>query len=179
MQLTLHKILRTTQAASKHFHQGSDRYCSRVLFLYPFDPRDFVKVPQICPVKTKLVPVIKRREDRLGAAPVEDGRLAFKSYQAVVRELLKSDPGSGDMPELPFFMGGLLALPLVISFDETGFGTQQVNTIALNNPYSSKSAQQLRIFGRGNCIDDRSGTSQLLGDNLKYINKRFAAERAD
>eukprot|EP00965_Chrysotila_dentata_P036646 1219980-Pleurochrysis_carterae.AAC.1 len=62
------------------------------------------------------------------------------------------------MPPLSFFLGGH-ALPLVISFDATGFGSQQVNTIVLNNP------------------DDRSGKSRLLGDNLAVINNRLAEER--
>ena len=33
------------------------------------------------------------------------------------------------------------------------------------------SAQHLRIFGLGNCSDDRKGSSRLLGENLEKINK--------
>eukprot|EP00965_Chrysotila_dentata_P174404 5757310-Pleurochrysis_carterae.AAC.1 len=57
-----------------------------------------------------------------------------------------------------------MALPLVISFDATGFGSQE-------------SVQQLRIFGLGNCSNDGSGTTRLLGDNINYINAQLAEER--
>mmetsp|Transcript_57650 Transcript_57650/g.125211 ORF Transcript_57650/g.125211 Transcript_57650/m.125211 type:complete len:100 (-) Transcript_57650:1722-2021(-) len=39
------------------------------------------------------------------------------------------------------FLGGRQTISLFILFDATGFGSQQVNTIALNHPYSLKSAQ--------------------------------------
>eukprot|EP00965_Chrysotila_dentata_P175815 5803702-Pleurochrysis_carterae.AAC.2 len=169
MHQTLDKILRITQAASKHFDRDSDRYVAKVLLYNPHLPRDIVKMPRICPSPSRLAPLTKRMEEQLGVAPGEDGRLAFKSYKVVVQELLSQDVGVGQMPELPFFLGGDHPLPLVISFDATGFGSQQVNTIALNNPYSSKSAQHLLIFGLGNCSDDRSGTTRLLGDNFNLI----------
>eukprot|EP00965_Chrysotila_dentata_P064352 2132388-Pleurochrysis_carterae.AAC.1 len=80
------------------------------------------------------------------------------------------------MPKLPFFFCGNI-VPLVISFDATGFGSQQINTIALNNPYSSKSAQLLRIFGLGTCSDDRIGTARLLAwrelEHPQQASRRF------
>ena len=88
-----------------------------------------------------------------------------------MQELLAQYPGTGDMPTLPFFLGGDHELPLVISFDATGFGTQQLNTISVRNPYLSASATLLRTFGLGNCSDDRVGTTSLLGPNLPFINK--------
>eukprot|EP00965_Chrysotila_dentata_P201385 6180539-Pleurochrysis_carterae.AAC.2 len=154
MHLTLdNKYLCIKQGASKHFHRDS---------------------ASNMPITSKLAPLIKLIEARLGVDPAEEGRLAFKSFTAAVQELLLQDPGTSNMPELPFFLGGNV-VPLVISFDATGFGSQQINTIALNNPYLSKPAQQLRIFGLDNCSDDRSGTTPLLGENLNAINERLTS----
>eukprot|EP00965_Chrysotila_dentata_P256075 6212425-Pleurochrysis_carterae.AAC.2 len=90
----------------------------------PFSPSDVVKVACICPSSCKLAPLIRRIEDRLGDTPADYGRLVFKSYTTVVKELLAQDPGVGDMPQLPFFIrGNHLFHPLVVSFDATGFGS--------------------------------------------------------
>eukprot|EP00965_Chrysotila_dentata_P149636 4941103-Pleurochrysis_carterae.AAC.3 len=83
IHLTLDKILQITQAASKQILQASDRYRSKVLHYNAFAPRDIIKVPQICPSPSKLAPLIKKIEERLGVFPAEDGRLAFKSYTVV------------------------------------------------------------------------------------------------
>ena len=99
--------------------------------------------------------------------------LALRSFTVVVQELLAKDPGTHGMPALPFFAGGEMAVPLIITFDATGFGTQQFNTIAVRNPYLPHSAQLLRIFGLGNCSDNKSGTTRLLGPNLELINKEI------
>eukprot|EP00965_Chrysotila_dentata_P024101 798691-Pleurochrysis_carterae.AAC.3 len=101
--LSLDKILQIMQAASKRFHRESDRYRAMVLYYNPFVPIDFVKVARISMTPAKPAPLIKLIKERLGVAPSEDGRLAFKSYTAIVQELLSQDPGSGSMPELPFF----------------------------------------------------------------------------
>jgi len=44
------------------------------------------------------------------------------------------------------------------------------------NPYLPQSAQLLRIFGLGNCHDDKSGTMRLMGENLTIINKLITAD---
>eukprot|EP00965_Chrysotila_dentata_P071251 2354402-Pleurochrysis_carterae.AAC.1 len=101
MHLTLDKILRTTQAASKHLQQVSRRYVSKVLvYKTSHVPCDVVKVACICPSPSRLAPLIKRIEDRLGVVPAEDDWLGFKSYMAVVQELLMQDLGAGEMPAL-------------------------------------------------------------------------------
>ena len=41
----------------------------------------------------------------------------------------------------------------------------------MRNPYLSRSAQHLRVFGLGNCSDDRAGSTRLLGPNLGTINE--------
>eukprot|EP00965_Chrysotila_dentata_P152355 5035180-Pleurochrysis_carterae.AAC.3 len=178
MHLTLDKFSRIIQAVSKLFHGESDRYHLKGLYYNPFSSKDIVKVPCFCPSPSKLAPLIKRLEDRLGVAPAEDGRFAFKSYTTVVQELLAQDPGGvGDMPPLPFFLGEHHAVPLVVSFDAAGFGSQQMNTTALNNPHSSSFAQHLCSLGLGSCSDDRSGTIGLVGGNLPIINARLYEER--
>ena len=75
------------------------------------------------------------------------------------------------MPPLDHFRDGKNEFPIVICLDATGYGNCQFNTIAVRNPYLSASAQHLRIFGLGNCSDHRKGSSRLLGENLKKINK--------
>ena len=80
------------------------------------------------------------------------------------------DPGKHGMPPISAFVDGKQELPMVVQLDATGFGSQQFNTIVVRNPYMSASAQQLRIFGVGNCGDDRGGSTRLLGPNLAEIN---------
>ena len=41
----------------------------------------------------------------------------------------------------------------------------------MRNPYLSRSAQHLRVFGLGNCSDNRAGSTRLLGPNLGTINE--------
>ena len=155
MNLTFEKIVRLTQAACKDFDRKNDRYKSKVLLSHPFIAKEVVKVPRIAPPFNQLLVLKKDIESTLGVQSSEDGRLAFRSLAVVVQELLAQDPGTRDMPPLPAFLGGALELPIVIEYDATGFGTQQLNTVALRNPYMSQSAQHLRIFGLGNCSDDR------------------------
>ena len=68
------------------------------------------------------------------------------------------------------FDNALLELLVVVGLDATGYGKQQFNTICLSNPYLGRSAQLLRIFGIGNCSDDKGGSTRLLGPNLARIN---------
>lgn len=87
------------------------------------------------------------------------------------------DCGKQSVPQLVSFLAGSAAglkLPIVIMLDATGYGNQQLNTIAIRNPYLSASSQQLRVFGLGNCSDDREGSTRLLGANLDYINALIA-----
>jgi hypothetical protein len=46
----------------------------------------------------------------------------------------------------------------------------------MRNPYLSRSAQHLRVFGLGNCSDDRAGSTRLLGPNLGTINEAIQSE---
>ena len=102
----------------------------------------------------------------------------------VVNELIVQDPGvvgTGRcrMPDLSEFLAGL-KLPLVVSRDATGKGKLQFNTTVLHNPYSSKSAQALRIFGLGLADDGRSGSSLVFGEhNLNDMNRLVDADLKD
>ena len=117
-------------------------------------------------------------ERQLGVEPADDGRVALRDVDVVVQELLAQDPGRGGMPPLDSFLGGELKLPIVISFDGTGKGALSLNTIAVNNPYMTRSTAHLRPFGLGLCGDDREGTRSVLGPNLARINDMIASARA-
>ena len=179
MNLTFDKIHRLNQAACMKFDRELNRYKSKVLLYNPHlkdDPhhRTIVKVPRIAPPFHKMVTTKKKIEEKLNVSSNENGRLAYTCFNDVVQQLVMQDCGTQGMPPLTHFEGGHNKIHLVISFDGTGFGTQQINTIALNNPRTSQSAQMLFIFGIGNCADDRSGTTRLLGPNLAIINNLMA-----
>ena len=179
MNLTFDKIHRLNQAACMKFDRELNRYKSKVLLYNPHlkdDPhhRTIVKVPRIAPPFHKMVTTKKKIEEKLNVSSNENGRLAYTCFNDVVQQLVMQDCGTQGMPPLTHFEGGHNKIHLVISFDGTGFGSQQINTIALNNPRTSQSAQMLFIFGIGNCADDRSGTTRLLGPNLAIINNLMA-----
>ena len=174
--LTFDKIHRLNQAACMKFNKELNHYTAKVLLYNPHlkdNPhhRTIVKVPRIAPPFYKMVATKKKIEEKLDVKSSEEGRLAYTCFNDVVQQLMMQDCGTQCMPPLSHFDGGDNKVHLVISFDGTGFGSQQINTIALNNPWTSQSAQMLRIFGLGNCADDRSGTSRLLGPNLALINE--------
>lgn len=177
MHLTMPKILRIVQAASKKYNRHTDMYSSKVLLYHPFRKGVVVKVPRIAQPRGKLEMTVREIEHHLGVQSSENGQLAFRSLTEVVQELLTCDPGKNTMPSLQSFTSLEMKLPLVISCDATGHGTLQFNTIALRNPHLSASNRQLRIFGLGNCSDDRNGTSCLLGPNLTTINRWLESER--
>ena len=168
--IAVHKVLHITQAASKKYSRVRDRHESKHLLMHKFlKPKDggargkeyySVKVPRIAPPASKLGPIIADIEKRIGVTAGENGRMAMRSLAVVVQELLFEDAGKWDMPSLPDFMGGVLELPYIISFDGTGYGSLGVNTIAVRNPYSPQSANRLRVFGIGNCGDDKNGTTR-------------------
>ena len=179
MNLTFDKIHRLNQAACMKFNKEANRYKSKILLYNPHlkdDPhhRTIVKVPRIAPPFHKMVATKKKIEEKLNVSSNENGRLAYTCFTDVVQQLVMQDCGRQGMPPLTHYEGGHNKIHLVISFDGTGFGSQQINTIALNNPCTSQSAQMLFIFGIGNCADDRSGTSRLLGPNLALINYMMA-----
>ena len=81
------------------------------------------------------------------------------------------------MPDLSEFLAGM-KLPIVISRDATGKGKLQFCTTVLRNPYASKSAHSLRIFGLGLADDGREGTSQVFGaENLADIRQLVSADQ--
>lgn len=89
---------------------------------------------------------------------------------------MAQDPGRQQMPALRSFADD--GLPIVISFDATGYGSRQLNTAVVRNPYLSASNHQLRIFGLGNVSDDRAGTKRLFGPNLDVINETIRCTSA-
>ena len=176
MNLTFDKIVRLTQAACKKFDKPLDRYCSKVLLYNPYVKGEVVKVPRLAPPMHKMAASKKAIEATLNVQSSEEGLIAFVPIHDVIHQLLRRDPGTGArdghcMPPLSHFVGAAkLKLPLVIHFDGTGYGKGQFNTLALNNPYTSQSAQSLYVFGLGNCNDDRSGSTRVFGPNLPTIN---------
>eukprot|EP00965_Chrysotila_dentata_P131981 4363496-Pleurochrysis_carterae.AAC.1 len=112
----------------------------------------------------------------------ENGRNSFLSLKHVVGELLANDPGKqGTMPPLNEFAAKQLPVPIVISWDATGFGKLKLTTIVVNNPFTSQqSAQTLWIFGLGMVDDNKDGTRQLLQDeNLTFLNRLLRLRGAD
>jgi hypothetical protein len=93
-----------------------------------------------------------------------------------IGEMLAQDCGKRGMPTLDEYADGKRPLHLVFSADATGYGSMQFCTYGLNNPYTSKSAQNLRIIGLGNTDDGREGCRRVLGGNLEYINNLILAE---
>ena len=171
LHLTMQKILQIHQAASMTYDASTDHYKSKVLWYDKHRKEGVVKVPRLAPPRSRLEPIIRKIEAQIGVRSNENGLLAYKSLVQVVQEMLVQDPGKQDMPSLDFFHGGANKFPIIIKLDATGFGKLQFNTIAADNPYTSRSAQNLRIFGLGNCSDDRRGSTRLLGANLKSINE--------
>ena len=179
MQLTLDKIHRIMQAACKDFNPSSNRYAAKVLFYDRYKRQLPIKVTRIVPPRHKIQAVVKQIYEQLGTEIAEDGRIAFVPVVSIIQSLLSQDAGKYSMPPRSEFIGGKLKLPIVISWDATGFGNQQFNTGAINNPFTPESAQQLRIFGLGNCADSREGTVRLFGPNLDTLNEWIAADQAD
>ena len=163
LHLTLSKILQITQAACKRFKGKDDRYLPKVLLRHRWRAEKSVTIPRLAPPRSKLEPVMRDIESRLGVIPLENGRLAYRPFSTVVQDLLARDCGRWSMPALPFFLGGSVELPLVVSFDATGYGSLQFNTICIRNPYAPQSAALLRIIGLGNCDDNKPGTTALMG----------------
>ena len=110
---------------------------------------------------------MRSMEFQLGIQPAEDGRVAFRPIWDVVNSLIVEDIGVlPEQPDLDFYLGGANKLPLVFSRDGTGKGKLQLTTAALRNPYASKSAQHLRIFGIANLDDGREGTRRIYGEQV-------------
>ena len=167
-------------AACKMYHRPSDRYKSKILLFNPHAKLDVIKVPRIAPPRGKLVASFRKIEATLGIESGEDGLLALRSWTTVVQELVAREAIRQEKlkPSLPFAIGGsILKVTLVLSFDATGYGAQQFNTIAARNPQESKSAQNLNIFGLGNVDDGRDGSSRLFGANLALINENLQVKR--
>jgi hypothetical protein len=97
----------------------------------------------MAPPKAKIQQVVRSIEQALGIEKSDDGRVAFRSIDVVIQEILAQDPGRGMMPLLSTFMEQQMPLPIVFPFDATGHGTQQFNTLSFGNPYMSQSSQQL------------------------------------
>ena len=53
-----------------------------------------------------------------------------------------------------------------------------INTAVVKNPYLPQTSQKLRPIGVGKCMDEKEGTTRLLGPNLPFINSWIASEHA-
>eukprot|EP00965_Chrysotila_dentata_P166165 5486263-Pleurochrysis_carterae.AAC.1 len=102
----------------------------------------------------------------------ENGRISFLPLEQVVGELLANDPGKQAMHPFAEFAAKQTPVPIVISWDATGFGKLKLTTIVVSNPYTVQSAQNLRIFGLGMVDNNKDGTKRLLqDDNLTFLNQ--------
>lgn len=176
MHLTLPKILRITQAASKAYVRADNRYVGKALLRDPWRKDLVVYVPRLAPPRVHIEKIVKQIHEQLGVDCNEDGRVAFTSFADTFESLVSQDQGRGSMPPITEFQ--TRPVPVVISFDATGFGSTQINTVALRNPYLSASNQQLRIFGLGCVNDNRDGTSKVFVPNLQIINDTIRGKRS-
>ena len=159
------------QAACKTFDKDSNLYKSKILRYHPTRKDVCIKVPRLAPPESKLVPVFRQLEKEIGVTAEENGRLALQSFSHALTEMLERDCGKKGHPKLEEYTSRRRPKRVVISFDATGFGKQQFNTVALRNPENeTAAASQLFILGLGNCADDKGGTTRLLGGNLPVIN---------
>lgn len=134
LRLPVPKILQLTQAASKLYDRESDTYRPKPLLYDPYHAarrsvcgertQNFIALPRIAPPASKLLAVKRELEAKLNVDPCEDGRIALKSFEKVVGEMLAQDPGRYGMPKLNCYIGGKLEFPIIISFDGTGYGAQ-------------------------------------------------------
>lgn len=128
----LRKILRVSQTACKEYNRECDRFKAKIALYHPYRNDVFLEVPRLAPPASKLTPLIRSVESKLGVQPADNGQIALRSFAVVFQELFARYPGMHDMPALHAYMGGQ---PIVIYWDATGFGALQLTTIALRNPY--------------------------------------------
>ena len=176
LRLTMPKIFEVTKAACKEYNRDADRFKAKIILFHRHRKGVAVKVPRLAPPPSKLTPIIKSVEEKLGCEHSEDGSIAFRSVATIFQDLMAHDPGKHDMPALPFYLGGAHPVPIVIQWDATGYGKLQLTTAALRNPYLPMSAQQLRLLGIGNCGDDKKGTAMLMGPNVAVVNEWIISE---
>ena len=177
LHLTLDKISRIVNAAGKVYKPALDRYERKVVLYHPhLKEYPHIKFPRLVPPTAKIQAALNNIYADLGCEPEENGRVAIKPVARCISEMLIYDVGKRGMPLLSQYTTGDLGLDIVFSADATGFGHQQFNTYGMNNPYTSKSAQNLRVIGLGNCDDGREGCRRVLGSNLEYINSLILAD---
>ena len=136
ISLCFEKSINTpTQAGCKVFNKKLNNFKSKVILHNPYLKNTTISVPRIAPPLSRLVPTIRHIEAQLGIQHNSDGTIAYASFQDVVKLMMMQDPGTHDMPTSSSFLGGPLKLPIIIKYDATGFGTLQLTTLALHNPY--------------------------------------------
>ena len=89
MRLTFDKILRMVQAACKKYKHASDHYLSKPLLYNPYESdrhghAKVVYVPRIAPPRNKRELLVRRIEAKCGVQSMENGRLAFKSFEIML-----------------------------------------------------------------------------------------------
>lgn len=177
MHLPLPKILSIVQGACKKYNRSIDRYESKVVLYHRHLKGVSIAVPRIAPPRNKLTTAIRTIEDTIGVVPEQNGKLALRSIDVVFQEMAARAPGKYDMPPLSSFVGGAMKLPIIISFDGTGYGNLAINTVAVRSPWAPQTASSNYIIGVGKCKDDKKGTSALLGPNLETINQWIINEK--
>eukprot|EP00965_Chrysotila_dentata_P142401 4707961-Pleurochrysis_carterae.AAC.2 len=172
VHLTLAKIVEIAQAAGKTYDPVLNAHQPKKLHIDKHCPSNFINFPRLAPPRSRLEPLIKAASEALGLQVAENGRISFLPLQDVVGELLSHDPGKQAMPLLSDLVDLHVPVPTVTSWDATGFGKLKLRAIVVNNPCTSQSAQNLRVFGPGMVDDNKDGTTRLLqDDNLVFLNR--------
>ena len=175
--LTMDKILRLTHAGSHKLDKTTGAFVRKIVYVDPVNKARVVRVPRVGAPRSKLEPVINLLKEQQQLKSAENGRVGFRKFDDVVAMVVKEDPGTHGMPPLPFFLGGKVDLPIIISLDATGFQGGQLTTAVLRNPYKPGSTAHLRLLAQGSVKDDRGGAEKLMGDNLPAIHRTAERDR--
>ena len=93
--LTLDRILRITQSASKHYNRQRDRYEAVTLLGDRDGSGCKVAVPRLAPPRSQLEPAINFVKSLLHIETAESGKLAYRDFDECMRELVLEDTGTG------------------------------------------------------------------------------------
>ena len=149
-RLPFPKILKLSQAAAKKYDHHLDRYKPKVLLGHRYLKGVSINVPRPSPPISVLEPQVRALEKVLNIETAEDGQMAFVPFDSIIQQVLSRDPGRGDMPPLPYFLGGNAKLPLVISWDATGLSNSTRSLYATRTtrppPLSSTSSLSATVM---------------------------------
>ena len=131
--LPVKTIVELSQAASKSYGPIKDFYGPKRLLVDPFLESNFVEVPRLAPPASQVIEAIREIESRLDLSVAENGKISFRPVEKLLIDLLAEDAGVGSMPPLQDFISKGMQVPVVVSWDKTGFGKLKLTTMAINN----------------------------------------------